>query len=1022
MAGWDWPTHRDTSSKKRQVNLFPASRNSQVTLFTLYSLVRETRQQAMSHLPAIQSRQLDVSKAIRQAIKLHRQHELGEAEKLYTEILATEPDHFEALHLLGVLRLSQGKPLEAFELISRALAIDGHSWRALYNCGRVLLSLDRYEEAVARFELALANKPGQADVHFCHARALHKLNRLEDALASYDNAIAIQPDPGALYNRGNILLALRRYEEALGSYDKALAIRPDYVEAHDNRGIALYHLKRYEEALASHDRALEINPNYAEAHSNRGNTLGALGRHEEARTALDRALAIRPDVVSALYNRGHILLELERYEEALGSYDKALAIRPDYVEAHDNRGIALYHLKRYEEALASHDRALEINPNYAEAHSNRGNTLGALGRHEEALSALDQALAIRPDFVSALYNRGNVLDHLGLHAEALVSYNQALAINPNYVSAIVNRGNTLRVLNRDEEALAAFDQALTIKPDYVEAINNRGNVLRALNRHQEALACYDKALTIKPDFYQAHLNRGKVLRDLRRHQEAAASYDKALEIRPDSAEAHYGRGNALRSLDRVEEAIASLERAVKIDPDHRGALGVLASCTLAACDWEKWALLSREVDIHVAEARTPILPFVFLHYSGSPEAQFRCARNFFEMLPTDQSAQPMWRGEIYRHDKIRVAYTSADFHHHNTGYLMAELFEIHDRSRFEVIGVSFGPDDGSSMRKRLVKAFDQFHDVRESSDRETAELLRGLQADIVVDLKGYTLDCRPGILAHRPAPIHVNYLGYQGTMGTAWVDYIIGDEIALPFELQPYFTEQIVHIPVCHQANDSTIELPPAPTLSEAGLPEEGFVFCCFNDSAKITPLIFDIWMRLLDAVDRSVLWLMGDNALVSDNLCREASARRMDPARLVFAPFAPAEEHLRRHRVADIFLDTLPMNAHTSASRALWAGLPILTCTGDAFAGRISASLLQAAGLPELITHNLEDYEDLAKTLAKDPLRLQGFKRHLEVHRRSCSLFDTNRLRSNIEAAYTTMWEKYQRGEVPRSFSVASA
>jgi len=872
----------------------------------------------MSSVQATRRKRLDVSKAIRQAIKLHRDNKLGEAEKLYTDVLATEPNQFDALHMLGVLRLTQGKALDAFNLISRALTIDGHSWRVLYNYGRVLVALDRYEEAVLRFGLAAAIEPNQSDVHFCRASALHKLGRLEEALASYDKAIAIRPDPGALYNRGNTLQDLRRYEEALTSYDRALAIKPDYVQAHDNRGIVLYQLERYEEALASHDRALALNPSYVEAHTN------------------------------------------------------------------------------------------------------RGNTLRAMGRHEEALTAFDKALAIQPDFVPALYNRGNTLNYLELYAEALFSYGKALAVNPHNTSVINNRGNTLRHLNRHEEALAAYEQALAIKPDYVEAINNRGNALRQLNRHQEALACYDQALTIKPDFAYAYLNRANTLRDIHRNKEALVDYDRALEVTPDSAEAHYGRGHSLEALGRIEEAIASFERAVEIEPDHRSALGALFHTVLGTCDWAKVAHLSQDVDRHVAEAKSAIGPFAFLHYSGSPEAQLQCARNFFEKLYMDQTAQPMWKGEIYRHDRIRVAYASADFYFHNTGYLMAELFEIHDRSRFEVIGVSFGQDDGSSMRKRLVKAFDQFHDVRNNSDREIAELLRGLQTDIVVDLKGYTQDCRPSILGHRPAPIHVNYLGYQGTMGIAFVDYIIGDEIALPFQLQPYFTEQIVHLPVSHQVNDATIELPPAPTRSEVGLPEDGFVFCCFNESSKITPFMFDVWMRLLHAVDGSVLWLMGGNALVRANLIREASARGIDPSRLVFAPFARPEDHLRRHRLADIFLDTLPMSAHTSASRALWAGLPILTCTGDSFAGRISASLLQAAGLPELITHNLEDYEALAKALAKDPSRLQSYRRHLEDHRRSSPLFDTDRFRRHIEAAYTTMWEKYQRGESPRSFTVA--
>jgi protein O-GlcNAc transferase len=382
-------------------------------------------------------------------------------------------------------------------------------------------------------------------------------------------------------------------------------------------------------------------------------------------------------------------------------------------------------------------------------------------------------------------------------------------------------------------------------------------------------------------------------------------------------------------------------------------------------------------------------------------------------------AQPLWNGASRRHDKLRIAYLSADFRRHPVASLIAELFELHDRARFEISGISFGPDDQSDMRARLVRSFDQFHDVQSKSDRDVAKLLNDMQVDIAVDLNGRTEDSRLGILAHRPTPVQVTYLGYPGTTGADFIDYVIADETVLPFDQQPFYTERIVHLPDCYQVNDSTRKIAAlSPSRSKAGLPDEGFVFCCFNNNFKITAPVFDVWMRLLGLVEGSVLWLLQDDA-ARENLSKAAAARGIDPARVVFAGLQEPQAHLARHRLADLFLDTLPYNAHTTASDALWAGLPVLTCKGGAFAGRVAASLLHAAGLPELATGDLGEYEALALRLATDPSLLGGFRHRLAQTRASCPLFDTDRFRRHIEDAYITMWEIQQRGESPRSFSV---
>jgi predicted O-linked N-acetylglucosamine transferase (SPINDLY family) len=380
----------------------------------------------------------------------------------------------------------------------------------------------------------------------------------------------------------------------------------------------------------------------------------------------------------------------------------------------------------------------------------------------------------------------------------------------------------------------------------------------------------------------------------------------------------------------------------------------------------------------------------------------------------------LWRGEIYAHDRIRIAYLSADLHDHATAHLMAGLFEMHDKSRFETTAVSFGPDDRSDLRRRLKNSFEHFLDVRADSDQAVAELVRQREIDIAVDLKGFSQNARPGIFARRAAPVQVNYLGYPGNLGADYFDYIIADETIIPDDRRQFYSEQVVWLPDSYQANDSQRQIAATtPTREQCGLPGTGFVFCCFNNTIKIMPEMFDIWMRLLTDVDGSVLWLIDGNATASANLRREAERRGVSAARLIFAPRVALAEHLARHRNADLFLDIVPCNAHTTASDALWAGVPVLTYLGGTFAGRVAASLLKAAGLPELVATSLEQYEAMALALARDPGRLASIKEKLARNRGTCPLFNTRRFTRHIEAAYVTMWEQSQRGQRPSGFAV---
>ena len=744
------------------------------------------------------------------------------------------------------------------------------------------------------------------------------------------------------------------------------------------------------------------------------------GRLTEALSLIGAALATKPHFPPVLLNYAVVLDALQRREEALAIYDRVLALKPDYAEAWFNRAIALRHLKRAADAVASFDSMLAIVPDDADALSERGMALRDLKRPQEALASFDRALAASPGNPEILNNRGNALRDLERVEEALATYDRALAIRPSHVEALKNRGSALRSLNRPAEALASFDRALAIRPNDPGALNNRGNALQDLHRHEEALASFDKALAIRRDDAYALNNRGNALKSLKMYTEALASFDAALKLNPNDAEALNGRAVPLRELQRSAEALASYEKALKADPCHPYAFSGLADTALAVCDWARTEALRPELRNRIADGRSIIAPFTALAYGVDLSVQLQCAQNYIaHRLPA--STTPLWSGETWPDDKLRIAYLSPDFRRHAVAFLMAELIERHDHSRFEIVGISFGHDDRSEIRARLIRAFDRFHDVRSQGSRDVATLVKDSRIHVAVDLNGHAGGIGLGILAHRPAPIQASYLGYASTTGAPFIDYVIADRTALPSEQQPFYTERIVHLPDCFLPTDTRKPTSPRPpTRAELGLPDNGFVFCTFNNSYKITPLMFEVWMRLLRSVHDSVLWLSVDDNEAVTNLKREATARGVDPARLIFAPkLARVEDHLARYRVADLFLDTLPYNAHATASDALWEGLPVLTCRGASFAGRVAASMLGAAGLGELATADLGEYETLALRLATDASLLHTFRERLELGRPACRLFDMARLCRHIESAYATMWDIHQRGETPRGFSV---
>jgi len=643
------------------------------------------------------------------------------------------------------------------------------------------------------------------------------------------------------------------------------------------------------------------------------------------------------------------------------------------------------------------------------------------GRTHDAEKSLRRLLRRTSDHPLALSILGAILVGAGQHAEAEPFLRSALKFNPNAHAALYNHGLALKALGRADEALAQFTRALALTPNDPETLNNRGTVFNDLKSHEAALADFDKAIALQPSYGQAHHNRGNALFGLGRHGDALAAYRQATALMPNFVESWTGAGLCLHKLKRHDESAAAYEAALRLNADYPFLKGILLHQRMLACDWRNTAGLIAEIEHDIAAGKPSAEPFGWQGIATSDRSLQQCAEIYSAAtFPPNHRGLPPARPN--NGDKIRVGYVSGDFRAQATAFLLVGVLEQHDSSRFEIHAFDNGWDDGSDTRKRIEAAVHRMVNIRGLSDAQAAQAIRDSGIDILVNLNGYFGDDRNRVFAQRPAPVQVNYLGFPGTLGAPYMDYIVADPVVIPEAQRTFFTEKVVHLPHSYQANDNRRAISDRVfTRSDFGLPQDGFVFCCFNNNYKITPQTFEGWMRILAHVPGSVLWLIEDNPLPAANLKQQASAHGIDPSRLVFAARIEPADHLARHRCADLFLDTLPYNAHTTASDALWAGLPVLTFTGNTFAGRVAASLLLNAGLPELVTSSQDDYERLAVELATQPDRLHALRQKLDTNRLTAPLYDTARFTRNLEQAYAAMHAHRKAGQQPEHIVVVS-
>jgi predicted O-linked N-acetylglucosamine transferase (SPINDLY family) len=675
-----------------------------------------------------------------------------------------------------------------------------------------------------------------------------------------------------------------------------------------------------------------------------------------------------------------------RWADALGGYDAALDLDPQMSKAWCNRGVALGRLGRLEDALASYQRAVDAEPGDALAWFNIGALQRQLGRGAAALAGYDRALALRPDYAEAHFNRAALLHELGQSAGVISGFARALELNPALASdhAWFATGYAHRQLCQWDAALAAFGRCLALRADHVGALFHRGEVLRALGRPDEALASLDAALRADPAHAGALQQRGFVLHEQKRFVEAIESFNRALAVQPD--------------LDYLA--------------------GIRRHAQMLVCDWQDLPQDIARLSAAIGAGRRAALPFGLLALLDSP-ALLRKAAATWAADDCPPVAAPGPLPLPAAGPKVRVGYFSADFRLHPVSLLMAGVFAAHDRARFEITAFAFGPRADDAMRTRLKGCVDRFLDVRERSDAEVVALARDLQLDIAVDLGGFTEFNRARIFALRAAPVQLGYLGFLGTMGVSYMDYLVAAGSVIAPAAREHYTEKIIELPVYHSNDARHIAPAPTPTRAELGVPEGAFVYACCNASYKIMPATFDSWMRILGRVPGSVLFLTDDHPAAVANLRLEAGRRGIDPARIIFGRRVLVSDYLARYRTMNVFLDTLPYNAGTTASDALWSGLPVVTRRGESFAARVAASLVESLGLPELVTATAQEYEDLAVALAREPQRLAAVRARLAQQRDVAPLFNPPLFTRHLESAFEAIHARCRAGLEPADIAI---
>ena len=789
------------------------------------------------------------------------------------------------------------------------------------------------------------------------------------------------------------------------------------------RGISAHKDGRLSEAERFYSDVLEISPNEFNAMYFSGIVAGLRGDFALAAEFIEKALSINFENAEAHFNLGVARSKLGQHEVAVKCYDQAIRILPLYGDAYVYRAHAFRNLGQLEVAIDGYNMGIQLKSDHFDAYRMRGKTFGDLKQYQAAVESYNAAIALRPHIAGSYFERALALRSMGELIEALKDIESAIALQADYSGVHYYRGLILMELNRESEAIASFTKAIERNPREPHFFNDRGIARYAARDHEGALADYNNAILLKLDFAEAYCNRGVAYSALDNFVEAINDYTVAIRLNSNMSAAYQNRGHAHTELKQHLLAIDDYEEALRLNPGTDFLYGTYIHARMSICDWRdlEYHFARLAIDIECGRKVTPCFPV--LAVTESLALQRKAAEIYVTNMSLTTTC-PKIPAKGPARKRIRIGYYSADFHDHATMGLIAGMLECHDKSQFEVFAFSFGPERADIMRHRATSAVDHFIDARTRSDGDIALLSRTLGIDIAVDLKGFTQANRLGIFSKRAAPIQVGYLGYPGTIGADFIDYLIADRVLIPEHSRRHYSEKIVYLPDTYQVNSKSLKHPYEVCKREAlGLPTRtshgGFVFCGFNASYKINPQIFGAWMKILKQVNDSVLWLLESNPEMSKILRGEANRRGVNATRLIFAPLVPQDEHLARLAAADLFLDTFPCGGHTTTSDALWARLPVVTRAGESLASRVSASLLTSVGMTELIVANQTEYEDLAIKLATDPVCISRIRSLLDTSRLSATLFNTSRITQHLELAFTQMYSRYLENLPPEHLDV---
>lgn len=805
---------------------------------------------------------------------------------------------------------------------------------------------------------------------------------------------------------------------SIDAFHKALKLNPRAFDIHYSLGILFEKQQKFNEATKSYQTAIKIKPDFIEALINLGNIFLRLKKYSNAIQLFKNVIKINPNIPEVYNNFGIALAESGQLNEAVEAYEKAIILRTDFEDSFINKINALSKMQRYEQAIEECNKVLAFNPKSTSAYICKGNNLKLAGRLDDALLSYKSVLGLNQKSEAVYYNIGLVHHQLKQFEDAISSFTKAIEINEHYIEARYNLALTLQDLNRNDEALSLYQHIINSAPNHDNALNNIAVLYHGMGDLNAAINAYMQALKVNPDHADAHNNLGVAYLESGNADLAIKAHEKAIELNPKHADAYNNLGIALGSKGDLDEAISAYKKAVEIDPRFENAESSYLYLNQHICDFSISEILPKAFHRFKFEDQA-IPPFTMLSWDDNPEAQAKVSEVWGRKKYTQKAPDIKWRSKPAS-EKIKIGYFGADFHDHATMYLMNGLLREHDHSKFEIFIYSYGHDKKGQWRLSAQESVNNFYDVAGWSDKDIVGLVHQHEIDIAIDLKGYTQHSRSGLFQYRLAPVQMNYLGYPGTMGVDFIDYIIADPYVISKDHEQHYHEKVIYLPHTYQPNDDKRPISQElTTRSDFGLPDDAFVFCCFNHNYKISLKEFSIWMEILKEVEGSVFWLFKSNRQAEQNLKAEAGKFGIDTNRIIFAERQSHADHISRHKHADLFLDTFNYNAHTTASDALWGGLPVVTKIGEQFAARVGASLLQAVDLPELITTTKEDYKALAISLAKDSATLKDIRQKLNTNLAKKPLFDTVRYTRNFEAGLEIAFLNYQSGKEPSHIHV---